>query len=58
MLCVSGVSLQYQKFWHITEVMTFGGIILYFDSWESLSYNDIHSKIANQKHCEFNQAAS
>ena len=32
-------------FWRIAEIMTFGGI--YFGSWESLSHNDIHCKMAN-----------
>ena len=33
-------------FWQIAEIMTFGGI--YFGGSESLSHNDIHSKMANQ----------
>ena len=41
-------------FWQIAEIMTFGGI--YFGGWESLSHNDIHSKMANRTHWEFNWA--
>ena len=42
------------KFWWIAEIMTFGRI--YFDGWESLSHNDIHSKMANRTRWEFNWA--
>ena len=43
-------------FWQIAEIMTFGGV--YFGGWESLAYNDIHSKRANRTHWEFNRAVS
>ena len=41
-------------FWRIAEIMTFGRI--YFGGWESLSHNDIHSKMANRTRWEFNWA--
>ena len=41
-------------FWQIAEIMTFGRI--YFGGWESLSHNDIHSKMANRTRWEFNWA--
>ena len=41
-------------FWRVGKIMTFGRI--YFGSWESLSHNDIHSKMANRTRWEFNWA--